>query len=181
WAAPPHPQAPEWGYYVRDAAYLKDSSRVIVEPNVVVAQISDGRTYEEMVDVQLGRWYLYYWADDGAVLPPAFGGPANACAFQGKLESASCTDVHGWAWDPMFPTTPTSVEVLVDGVYKQTVPANVFRQDLVTAGRGDGRHGFSWPIPAALKDGRKHRITVRFAESDPTDLLVGKQQTINCR
>lgn len=181
WAAPPHPQAPTWGYYVRDAAYLKDSSRMVVEPNVVVAQISDGRTYEEMTDVQLGRWYLYYWADAGAVLPPTFGGPANACAFQGTLESASCTEAHGWAWDPMFPTKPTSVEVLVDGVYKATIPANIFRQDLLTAGRGDGRHGFSWPIPAALKDGRKHRITVRFAESDPTDLLAGKTPTITCR
>jgi hypothetical protein len=180
WAAPAHPQAPEWGYFVRDAAYLKLANRMIVEPNVVVAQISDGRSYDEMTDAQLGRWYLYYWADEGAVLPPSFGGPANACAFQGTLESASCTEARGWAWDPMFPNTPTSVEVLVDGVYKQTIPANVFRQDLAAAGRGDGRHGFSWPIPAALKDGRKHRITVRFAESDSTDLLAGKQ-TITCR
>ncbi|MFL6262891.1 MAG: hypothetical protein ACJ76Y_24600 [Thermoanaerobaculia bacterium] len=181
WAAPAHPDAPTWSYFVRDAAFLKNSSRMVVEPTVVVAQISDGRTFDELTDAQLGRWYLYYWADEGAVLPPSFGGPANACAFQGTLESASCTEARGWAWDPMFPKTPTSVEVLVDGVYKQTIPANVFRQDLVTAGRGDGRHGFSWPIPATLKDGKKHRITVRFAESDPTDLLAGKQFTINCR
>jgi hypothetical protein len=180
WTAPRHPQAPTWSYYVRDAGYLKDSSRTVVEPNVVVAQISDGRSYAELTDASLGRWYLYYWADEGAVLPPTFGGPADGCAFQGALESASCTEAHGWAWDPMFPTSPTSVEVLVDGVYKATIPANIFRQDLVTAGRGDGRHGFSWPIPAALKDGRHHRITVRFAESDPTDLLAGKQ-TITCR
>src|SRR3954468_20368765 len=164
----------------QDAAFLKDSSRMVVEPNVVVAQISDGRSYEEMVDVELGRWYLYYWADAAPALPPPFGGPPTACAFQGTLERASCTEARGWAWDPMFPTKPTSVEVLVDGVYKQTIPANIFRQDLVTARRGDGRHGFSWPIPAALKDGRRHRITVRFAESDPTDLLAGKQ-TISCR
>ncbi|HET9212025.1 MAG TPA: hypothetical protein VFR03_16590 [Thermoanaerobaculia bacterium] len=181
WAAPVHPQAPEWGYFARDGAFLKTSDRTVVEPNVVVAQISDGRSYEEMVDVQLGRWYLYYWADEGAVLPPGFGGPANACAFQGKLESASCTEARGWAWDPMFPKSPVSVEVLVDGVYKATVPANVFRQDQVTAGHGDGRHGFSWPVPASLKDGKRHRITVRFAESDSTDLLAGKPVTINCR
>ena len=180
WTAPPHPDAPAWSYFVRDAAFLKNSSRTLVEPTVVVAQISDGRSYDEMVDAQLGRWYLYYWADEGAVLPPGFGGPASSCAFQGTLESASCTEARGWAWDPMFPKTPTSVEVLVDGVYKQTVPANILRPDLVTAGRGDGRHGFSWPIPAALKDGRRHKITVRFAESDPTDLLAGTQ-TITCR
>jgi len=179
WPAPSHPEAPLWGYYVRDAAFLKDASRTVVEPGVVVAQISDGRSYAEMVDVQLGRWYLYYWAEAGASLPPAFGGPASSCAFQGKLEAADCTTVRGWAWDPLFPTTPISVDVLVDGVYRETVAADRFRPDL--ASRGDGRHGFAWPFPAALKDGRPHRITVRFAESDTTDLLPGKAKAITCR
>ncbi|HEX3530483.1 MAG TPA: hypothetical protein VH988_25760 [Thermoanaerobaculia bacterium] len=181
WPRPDHPKGPPWGYYVRDAAFLKDATRTVIEPNVVVAQISDGTTYADLVNVQLGRWYLYYWAAEGAVLPPTFGGPANACAFQGALERAACTGVSGWAWDPMFPSSPVSVDVLVDGVFQQTIPADLFRQDLVTAGRGDGRHGFVWPIPAALKDGRQHRITVRFSGSDATDLLPGKRPTINCR
>jgi len=181
WRAPLHPNGAPWGYYVRDAAFLKNATRTIIEPNVLVAQISDGTTYEEMADVQLGRWYLYYWADEGAVLPPTFGGPANGCAFQGTLESSSCTDVRGWAWDPMFPNTPISVDVLADGIYLGTIPANQFRQDLVTSGRGDGRHGFVFPIPASLKNGRSHRITVRFAESELTDMLAGKKQTITCR
>src|SRR6185295_16675358 len=181
WQAPIHPNGAPWSYFVRDAAFLKNASRTIIEPNVVVSQISDGRNFDEQADVQLGRWYLYYWAEEQAVLPPTFGGPANACAFQGALESSNCTEARGWAWDPMFPNTPTSVDVLVDGVYKATIPANRFRQDLVTAGRGDGRHGFAWPIPAELKNGKKHRITVRFSEAEPTDMLAGKQQTINCR
>jgi len=181
WPTPVHPKGAPWVYYVRDAAFLKNATRTVIEPNVVVAQISDGTTYAELVNVQLGRWYLYYWAAEGAVLPPTFGGPANACAFQGALETADCTGVRGWAWDPMFPSSPVSVDVLADGVFQQTIPAKRFRQDLVTAGRGDGRHGFVWPIPAALRDGRQHRITVRFSGSDATDLLPGKKQTINCR
>ncbi|HEX9942460.1 MAG TPA: hypothetical protein VGG03_10615 [Thermoanaerobaculia bacterium] len=181
WPTPSHPNGAPWGYYVRDAAFLKDASRTVIEPSVIVAQISDGRTYAEMVDVQLGRWYLYYWAEEGAILPPTFGGPANSCAFQGMLEKSDCTAARGWAWDPMFPNTPISVDVLVDGVYRETIPANQLRPELVTAGRGDGRHGFVWPIPTALKDGRPHRITVRFAESEPTDMLSGKRQTITCR
>jgi len=181
WRAPAHPNGAPWGYYVRDAAFLKNATRTIVEPEVVVAQISDGTTFDEMADAQLGRWYLYYWADEGAVLPPTFGGPANGCAFQGALESSSCTDVRGWAWDPMFPSTPISVDVLADGVYLGTIPANQFRQDLVTTGRGDGRHGFVFPIPASLKNGKPHRITVRYAESELADMLPGKKQTITCR
>jgi hypothetical protein len=177
WPAPAHPNGAPWGYYVRDAAFLKDASRTVVEPNVVVGQISDGRTYAEMVDVQLGRWFLYYWADEGAVLPPSFGGPASSCALQGKHEASNCTEIRGWAWDPMFPTSPINVEVLVDGVYAATVPADVLRPDLVGT-RGDGRHSFVWPIPAALRDGRSHKVTVRFAES--TDLLAGKPKPIKC-
>jgi hypothetical protein len=180
WPAPSHPEAPGWGYYVRDAAFLKDASRTILEPSVVVGQISDGRSYAEMVDVQLGRWYLYYWAEPGAILPPTFGGPASSCAFDGVLEASDCTAARGWAWDPLFPNSPISVDVLVDGVYFQTIPADRLRPELTTAGKGDGRHGFVWPIPAALKNGRPHRITVRFAESEATDTLQGKRQTITC-
>jgi hypothetical protein len=179
WPAPSHPSGLPWSYYVRDAAFLKDKARTVVEPNVVVGQISDGRTYAEMADVQLGRWYLYYWADEGAVLPPTFGGPANGCAFQGTVEGSSCTEVRGWAWDPMFPTTPIAVEVLVDGVSQGTVPADRLRPDLATSGKGDGRHGFVWTVPAAVRNGKRHTVTVRFAESP--DFLAGKKQTLNCR
>ncbi len=178
WRAPSHSSGAPWTYYVRDAAYLKGPNRTIVEPKVVVAQISDGRTWDEIADVRLGRWYLYYWADEEAVLPPRFGGPASSCAQQGTVESASCTEVRGWAWDPMFPNAPISVEVLVDGVVAATVPADELRPDLVGT-RGDGRHGFRWTIPAALKNGRAHKIQARFGES--TDLLAGKIKPITCR
>jgi hypothetical protein len=178
WPAPAHPSGAPWAYYVRDAAFLKDEARNVVEPEVVVAQISDGRTWDEMVDVQLGRWYLYYWADDGAKLPPTFGGPANGCAFQGVQESTDCTAVRGWAWDPMFPDAPISVDLLVDGAYRETIPADQLRPDLAAQGKGDGRHGFVWTIPAALRNGKAHRISVRFAESASN--LSGKPKPINC-
>jgi hypothetical protein len=178
WRAPSHSSGEPWAYYVRDAAFLKNASRTVVEPKVVVAQISDGRTYAEMVDVELGRWYLYYWADEDAVLPPSFGGPASSCAQQGAVESVSCSEVRGWAWDPMFPNAPISVDILVNGVVAATAPADELRLDLVGT-RGDGRHGFRWPIPAALKNGRAQKITVRFGES--ADALSGKTKPITCR
>ncbi len=178
WPAPSHPKGAPWSYYVRDAAFLKDESRTIVEPEVVVAQISDGTSYSQIVDVQLGRWYLYYWADDGAELPPTFGGPANGCALQGAQESTTCSDVHGWAWDPMFPNSPVSVDVFVDGVYAATVAADQYRADLENGGRGDGRHGFAWTIPDALRNGRKHRVAVRYAGY--AEALSGKPKPITC-
>jgi hypothetical protein len=161
---------------VRDAAYLKDPRRFVITPEVVVAQISDGTTYAEMADVQLGRWHLYWWAEEGAKLPPTFGGPANACALQGRLEAGSCAEVRGWAWDPMYPDAPISVEVLVDGVAMGTVAADLARPDLV--GKGDGRHGFAWPVPAAVRNGKARRVTVRFAGT--ADPLAGKPITLRC-
>src|SRR5581483_9382716 len=104
-----------WTYFARDAAFLKDETRTVVEPTVVVASISDGRTWDELIDVQLGRYQLYYWAEDGAPLPPGFGGDADACAYQGTVEAADCSTVRGWAWDPRFPDAPISVDVLADG------------------------------------------------------------------
>ena len=179
WLAPLHEKGPPWAYYVRDAAFLKNPSRTVVTPTVVVAQISDGTTYAEMTDVRLGRWHLYWWAEQGAKLPPTFGGPASACAFQGVLEGGSCSEVRGWAWDPMFPDQPISVEVLVDGVPAGTVAADRLRPELVAAGKGDGRHGFAWPVPASVRNGKARRVTVRFAGT--TDPLAGKPLTLTCR
>ena len=179
WLAPLHPKGSPWAYYVRDAAFLKDPRRNVVTPAVVVAQISDGPTYAEMADVRLGRWQLYWWADEDAELPPTFGGPASSCAYQGAVEGGSCTEVRGWAWDPMFPTSPISVEVLVDGVPMGTVAADRARPDLASAGKGDGRHGFVWEVPPSLRNGKPRRVTVRFAGT--TDPLAGKRLTLRCK
>jgi hypothetical protein len=174
WTAPPHPTA-GWTYFVRDAAFVKDDSRNIVTPTAVVAQISDGRNYAELTDAALGHWYLYYWAEDGAPLPASFGSAADACAYQGTVESADCTKVRGWAWDPQFPTSPVSVDILADGKLVQTIAADQLRPDLH---RGDNRHGFEWAIPPALHDGRSHRYTARFNETP--DPLAGKAAQLIC-
>jgi hypothetical protein len=175
WAAPAHPNGGTWSYYVRDAAFLKDESRTIVEPELVVAQISDGANWADIRNVQLGRWFLYYWAEEDAPLPPTFGGPADACAYQGALEGGDCTTVRGWAWDPLFPTSPVSVDILVDGKKVGTAPADVLRPGLH---RGDERHGFAWSVPATLRDGKQHKVTARFTETP--DLVPGKTVALSC-
>jgi hypothetical protein len=49
-----------------------------------------------------------------------------------------------------------------------TVAADQFRQDLATAGKGDGRHGFVYTVPTSLKDGRPHaiRLTISGTQVD---------------
>ena len=175
--APAHPSPPTF-YAVWDAGYLKDQNRQIVEPRVVVSQIADGATWEETQNVQLGRWYLYYWADAGAPLPPNFGTAASSCGMQGFHDAATCTSIAGWAYDPAFPNSPISVDIFDGATFIATVAADRFRQDLVNAGKGNGFHGFSWPVPASLKNNQPHSITVKFAGSETA--LNSTPRTITC-
>ena len=55
--------------------------------------------------------------------------------------------VEGWAWYPDQPETRLEVEFLVDNVVVGSAIADINRLDLAKVGIGDGRYGFSWPLP----------------------------------
>ncbi len=55
--------------------------------------------------------------------------------------------VKGWAWYPNAPGRRVEIEMLVDGEAVADTVAAVPRQDLVSAGIGDGNHGFSLALP----------------------------------
>ncbi len=175
WQRPPHPNAAGgWIYGVWDAGFLKDPNRQIVEPKVVVSQISEGRTWEEIKDVTLGRWYLHYWADAGAPLPPTFGGAASSCDFGGRHDSADCSSITGWAWDPMFPSDSISVDIFDGTTLIGTAPADLLRSGLP----GDAYHAFSWPVPASLKNNQAHSIYVRYSGTEKN--LPATPRSITC-
>lgn len=98
-------------------------------------------------------------------------------AYDGSLESVDCGSIVGWAWDARQPNAPVNVEVLIDGVSQGQVTANEARPDLVAAGKGDGRHGFSLPTPQAAKDNRVHTIAVRFPDGGA---LANSPRTLQC-
>jgi hypothetical protein len=84
-------------------------------------------------------------------------------AYQGFFERLDCQSLSGWAWDSSQPNTPVSVDIF-DGSQKiATVRASEFRQDLVYAGIGNGQHGFSFSLPASLRNGLSHTITVKYS------------------
>lgn len=73
----------------------------------------------------------------------------------GYVEVLGDTRVAGWAWCRERPEKPVEVEIrLGDGVL-QRVRADRFRQDLVRAGVGDGRHGFNVVFDEPLPRERK--------------------------
>jgi hypothetical protein len=88
---------------------------------------------------------------------------AGAARGTGTLEAADATQIAGWAWDPERPDEAVSVRIEVDGRALPPVVADVFRQDLVDARKGNGCHGFLVPAPPGLGDGRPHTVTARVA------------------
>jgi D-alanine transfer protein len=114
-------------------------------------------------------WVYYDQALDAFfhAQPPA---PLPASETQyGHHDRADCDWVTGWAWDSERPNDPLAVDIYADDKLLATVLANQFRSDLLHTGRGNGRHGFAFSMPVALKDGSRHVIRVRVAGS-ATDL-----------
>jgi SAM-dependent methyltransferase len=86
--------------------------------------------------------------------------------YEGVVDHADSATVLGWAWDAARPDVPVAVDLL-DGARRiATAVADGFRQDLVDAGLGNGRHGFAFRIPPGSRDGGEHRLHVRISGTD---------------
>ncbi|WP_229310624.1 putative Ig domain-containing protein [Larkinella arboricola] len=99
--------------------------------------------------------------------------------YDGHLDGADCETFHGWVWDRDKVNTPIAVEILDGSTVIATVLADAFRQDLLSAGKGNGQHAFYFSIPASLKDGKTHSLSARVAGG--TFLLKGGAKTIVCQ
>ncbi len=86
--------------------------------------------------------------------------PVNG-AYEGFLDRADCHLISGWAYDKNQPDTPLEVEIYDDNVLLTSATAATFRPDLLSAGKGNGRHCFDIVVPAFLKDGKPHLILVK--------------------
>jgi len=95
------------------------------------------------------------------------GAPAIEAApmstFDGFHESADLTSICGWAWDSTRPDTPIDVDIYDGETHLAIVPANLFREDLLQSGIGNGIHSFIYAVPMRLRDGQPHTIRVMVA------------------
>ncbi|WP_170299162.1 FG-GAP repeat domain-containing protein [Larkinella terrae] len=96
-----------------------------------------------------------------SVTPPLVTG-----SFDGFVYGADCASFRGWAWDRNKVNTAISVDILDGPTVIASFLADVFRQDLQTAGKGNGKHAFSWTIPGSLKDGLPHNLSARVSGSN---------------
>ncbi len=100
----------------------------------------------------------------------------------GYLDGATCDQIWGWAWDRNNPNTAVNVNIY-DGnnLIAANVPANIFRQDLLNAGKGNGYHAFAINTPSSLRDGKTHSISVRFTSgSNNQNNLGSSPRPITC-
>jgi hypothetical protein len=100
-------------------------------------------------------------------------------SLDGYHDTATCSLIEGWAWDSTLPNTPISVDIYDGQALLMTVPANLYRADLVSAGKGNGYHGFSVPTPASVKTNSPHTITIQVAGT--TRGLRATPKTVTCQ
>ena len=107
--------------------------------------------------------------------------PPSVGLFAGHLEPSDSDDgdnIVGWAIDRSDPETFIQLTLIVDGVVIRKFVADIYRGDLFNAGVGNGRHGFSEPLPKRLFDGQLHEIVVRFVNGE---ILSGCPRTIDLK
>lgn len=108
----------------------------------------------------------------GGVAAPTTG------SYEGFFDYLDCNGGGGWVWNPSYPNQAIIVELVEGATVLATVTASNHRVDLEQAGKGNGAHGFSWSLPASLKNGQPHTITVRVAGQG--FVLSNSPRTITC-
>jgi hypothetical protein len=91
--------------------------------------------------------------------------PDDTAHLEGYLDTLDAEAITGWAWNSRQPDSPVQVDLYDGHDLFATVQADQERDDLVAMQKGNGKHGFSYPTPAGLKDGKLHVIRVRISGS----------------
>jgi hypothetical protein len=112
--------------------------------------------------------------DDSEIVSPVRGGDQEAgdALIDGRFELIDKDQIVGWVWDKRRPDRPLGVEIYDGERLLETRPADQFRQDLLDAGIGNGKHAFCYPTPAGLKDGKPHTVRVK---ASGTELVLSPQ------
>ncbi|MEO6288167.1 MAG: T9SS type A sorting domain-containing protein, partial [Dyadobacter sp.] len=96
----------------------------------------------------------------------------------GNFELASCDVIAGWAWDKNAPNSALTVELIEGTTVHATALANIYKATVKNAGFGTGNYGFYFTLPAALKDGKAHVLSMRVKGS--SKILNSSPKTITC-
>jgi hypothetical protein len=93
--------------------------------------------------------------------------------YQGNHDVGDCNFISGYAWDTTDDQGTINAAIYVDGGFYVVVPAQQ-----AYPGIGGGYHGFKFAVPASLKNGQPHSITVKFSGTSTN--LSNTPRTITC-
>ena len=102
---------------------------------------------------------------------------SQVASYQGVHDGAGCDTLSGWAWDSNDRSSIVNVDVYNGTTLIGTVAATQYRQDLGDV-LGSPYHGFTYPMPASLRDGLSHAITVKFGGTGTN--LTNSPKTMTC-
>ncbi|MGA0556503.1 CotH kinase family protein [Larkinella sp. VNQ87] len=110
---------------------------------------------------------------------PAITTPATVTGnFEGYLDKVECGSIRGWVWDRNKPNTPLMVEFFANNVSIGTALADIYRQDLKNAGKGNGAHVYNFPTPSSVKTGTPYQISAKVQNSNFT--LSWSPKSLTC-
>ena len=94
--------------------------------------------------------------------PPTAVAAAPPMRVHGSLDRVGADGaIHGWCWSPDEPKARRVLALLVDGQEAARLTADQKRDDLVSAGVGDGAHAFVYVLPPqAMRPGAKAEVTL---------------------
>ncbi|MFA6602427.1 MAG: methyltransferase domain-containing protein [Candidatus Shapirobacteria bacterium] len=86
-------------------------------------------------------------------------------SFSFFLDNSDHQRISGWVCNQKTPNNTLSIDFFDNNKYIQTIKADIFRQDLLNAGIGNGKHGFNFEYPDFLKDDKMHEITLQVTKT----------------
>ncbi len=91
----------------------------------------------------------------------------HAPGYEGVVDFVSATAIGGWAWNVGYPGKPLGLILLQDGKPVHHMQANHFRQDLLEAAVGNGKHAFLVDLDSvpAVDASRYTALQVAVAET----------------
>jgi hypothetical protein len=96
---------------------------------------------------------------DGDALKTLLAQPKELHDYEGRLDRVDSAVISGWARDRHMPEGAIEVDIYVDDTLVGVIKADENR------GAGLGKHGFTFPTPEQMKDGRPHTVRVQPAGS----------------
>jgi len=88
----------------------------------------------------------------------------NVNQYEGYVFAVKYPILTGWVWDKSQPEKQLTVAVKIGGKEIATVVADQFRNDIFSAGKGDGKKAFTIKLPDDLPSG-EHNLTICISDS----------------